>query len=419
MDQNNDSSGFDQIQSPQYPVNHYLSQADIEEVLQDKEKFMQDTQPFLEKFNRFSFKFTPRVLTIAWERIDKIKYVLTEPEEIPELMYKLCEDVRNIRDDLAEYIDSPIWNCPIFFYEEDEEYTIEYREYLEKYPDAVTTVLPNEEPEYSLSMGYKHLNTTLETELDEIIKSGVEELLPIPRECEVTSDDESEYDVPIKDDSSLAFMTFSNPLFDYNDDFTSSDDESLPDEDVPTEEFKIYSNPLFDDEEINSDEIDPHCFNAESDLIESFLNRGTFIDSSPKFDILLKEFFGELAHINPEIKEADFDFEEEICLIENLLEEINIVTDTDELLPPGFENDDSEGEMYVLKELRVDNFIPNSENVLSDNEASDYDNPLVPRPPLEPLDVEFDFEPNSGEVIVVVINNFEELIDDVYFSPGG
>nr|GEV45905.1 retrovirus-related Pol polyprotein from transposon TNT 1-94 [Tanacetum cinerariifolium] len=290
---------------------------------------------------------------------------------------------------------------------------------VEKLGMMITTVLPNEEPEYSLSMGYKHLNTTLETESDEIIKSGIEELVPIPRECEVTSDDASEYDVPIKYDSSLAFMTFSNPLFDYNDDFTSSDDESLPDEDVSIEEFKIYSNPLFDDEEINSDEIDPHCFNAESDLIESFLNRDTFIYSSPKFDILLKEFSGELAHINPEIKEADFDFEEEICLIENLLEEINIVTDTDELLPPGFENDDSEGEMYVLKELRVDNSIPNSENELSDNEASDYDNPLVPRPPLEPLDVEFDFEPNSGEVIVVVINNFEELIDDVYFSPGG
>nr|GFA77002.1 hypothetical protein [Tanacetum cinerariifolium] len=160
MDQNIDFFGFDQIQSPQYPVNHHISQADVEDVLQDKEKFMQDTQTFLEKFNHFSFEFTPRVLTIAWERIDKIKYVLTEPKEIPEFMYKLREDVRNIREELAEYIDSPIWNCPIFFYEEDEEYTIQYKEYSEKSPDAVTTILPNEEPKYSLSMGYEHLNTT-------------------------------------------------------------------------------------------------------------------------------------------------------------------------------------------------------------------------------------------------------------------
>nr|GFC43432.1 hypothetical protein [Tanacetum cinerariifolium] len=124
MDQNNDSSSLDQIQSPKYPEIHHPSQADVEEVLHDREKFIQDTQTFLEKFNRFSFGFTPRVLTIAWERTDRIKYVLTKPEEIPELMYKLCEDVRNIRDELAEYIDSPIWNCPTFFYDEDEEYTI-------------------------------------------------------------------------------------------------------------------------------------------------------------------------------------------------------------------------------------------------------------------------------------------------------
>nr|GFC19957.1 hypothetical protein [Tanacetum cinerariifolium] len=113
----------------------------------------------------------------------------------------------------------------------------------------------------------------------------------------------------------ITFTTFSNPLFDCNDDFTSTDDESLPEEDVPIEEFKVYLNPLFDDEEINSDKLDLHCFNAESDLIESLLSRDTLIDSSPKFYFLLKEFSGELAHINlilPGIKEADFDLEEEI-----------------------------------------------------------------------------------------------------------
>ncbi|GJW34288.1 reverse transcriptase domain-containing protein [Tanacetum coccineum] len=49
-------------------------------------------------------------------------------------------------------------------------------------------------------------------------------------------------------------VTFSNPLFDSNDDFTSSDDKSLPKEDVPKENFKIYSNPFFefDDEYISS-----------------------------------------------------------------------------------------------------------------------------------------------------------------------
>nr|GFD10775.1 hypothetical protein [Tanacetum cinerariifolium] len=60
--------------------------------------------------------------------------------------------------------------------------------------------------------------------------------------------------------------------------------------------------------------LDPHCFNVESDFVESLLNRDTFIDSYSKFD-----FSGELAHVNLEIPKSDFDFEKEIRLIENFL----------------------------------------------------------------------------------------------------
>nr|GFB07993.1 hypothetical protein [Tanacetum cinerariifolium] len=41
---------------------------------------------------------------------------------------------------------------------------------------AIAPILSNKEPEYSLSMGYEHPNTTPEMESDEIIKSGVKEL---------------------------------------------------------------------------------------------------------------------------------------------------------------------------------------------------------------------------------------------------
>nr|GEZ58760.1 hypothetical protein [Tanacetum cinerariifolium] len=289
---------------------------------------------------------------------------------------------------------------------------------------AITPILSTEEPEHSLSMGYEHLSTTPETESDEVAESSAKNLLPIPSECEVTSEDESKCDMPIQDQSFSIFTKFSNPLFNNNDDLDSSDDESLPDEDVPTEEFKIYSNPLFDNDEINSDKLDPHCFNVEFDFVESLLNRDTLIDSSPKSNFLLKEFSGELAHINPKIKEADLDFEEEIHLIENLLydnssprppeelnaeiaetiieslpslpipvqdgdfqrEEIDIVTETNDVLPPSVENnDDSEKEINA-------------------------DDPLVPRPPPEPPDA----EPDSEEEISVVINDKDEFDDDYY-----
>nr|GFB99139.1 hypothetical protein [Tanacetum cinerariifolium] len=88
-------------------------------------------------------------------------------------------------------------------------------------------------------------------------------------------------------------------------------------------------------------------------------------------------------------------------------EEINIATNTDELLPPGLENDDSDGEIDVVDELRVDNSISNSVNELSNNEASDFDNPSFPRPPSEPPDV--DFEIDAGDEILVVMNTIVEF----------
>ncbi|GKD33010.1 hypothetical protein Tco_1248519, partial [Tanacetum coccineum] len=100
-------------------------------------------------------------------------------------------------------------------------------------------------------MGDENLSTIPEKESDEFIKSSVEDLVPIPSESEDTFDSDSECDLLFCDNT----VTFSNPLFNDNDDFTSSDDESLPEEDVPKENFKIYWNPLFefDDEYIFSD----------------------------------------------------------------------------------------------------------------------------------------------------------------------
>ncbi|GJU24014.1 hypothetical protein Tco_1162635 [Tanacetum coccineum] len=196
--------------------------------------------------------------------------------------------------------------------------SIPLRDIIARYSPSVAItfsppVLPTREPEDSLIMGDEHLDTIPEKESDEFIKSSIENLVPIPSESEDFSDNESECDMPVCDD----FTTFSNPLFDSNDDFTSSDDESLFEEDILMENFKIYSNPLFDDEEIISPKIDPHYFNVESNLIEYLFNHDILIDSSPKFDYLLEEFSGELAHIDPippRIEKADFDLEEEIRL---------------------------------------------------------------------------------------------------------
>nr|GEW45863.1 putative reverse transcriptase domain-containing protein [Tanacetum cinerariifolium] len=187
----------------------------------------------------------------------------------------------------------------------------------------------------------------------EVTESSIKNLVPIPREYKVTLDNENESKEPIKDDS-LVFTTSINPLFNDSNDFTSNDNKSIHDENVPIEESKDYSNPLFDDDEINSDELESHDNDSQR-------------------------------------------------------EEINIVTNTDELLPPGFKNNDSEEEIDVVDDLHVDNSVFNSKNESSDNEESDFDNPSFPRPPPEPPDAEFDFETDSEKEISVVMNDNDEL----------
>nr|GEW66013.1 reverse transcriptase domain-containing protein [Tanacetum cinerariifolium] len=299
--------------------------------------------------------------------------------------------------------------------------------------------------------------------VNEVAESSIKNLIPIPRECEVTPDNEIESKEPVKDYSSV-FTTFSNPLFNDSNDVTSNDNKSI--HDVPIEESKVYSNPLFDNDE-------------KYNFVESLSNDDALIDASQKIDYL-EEFSGELAHINPKITESDFDFKKEIHLIENLLydnsssrppkehnaqeerikrehadyisrmetlftinpnprptvnaniivesipsslipvqdndsqrEEIDIITNTDDVLPPCVENDDdSEGEIDVVKELHVDNSISNYENELSVNEESDFDNSSVPLPHPEPPDAEFDFEPDTGDEISVVMNTIVEFDDE-------
>ncbi|GJS74460.1 hypothetical protein Tco_0707301 [Tanacetum coccineum] len=265
------------------------------------------------------------------------------------------------------------------------------------------------------------------------IKSSVEDLVPTTSESADLSDGESECDVPVGDESSLTFTTFSNLLFDSKDGFTSSDNESLSDEDVPKENFKIYPNPFFDDKEIISTKIDPHCFNVESYLIESLLNRDTLIDSSPKFDYLLEEFSGELAHADPippgvydnssprPPKEHNSEIADTIVEslspppipvedIDSLMEEIDLFLASDDSMPPGIEIDDfdSERDIRFLEELLSSDSPPLPEN--ESFSLDHFDDPSLPRPPPEPPDVEicFNFEPDAGVVTKKVVGDISE-----------
>nr|GEW75023.1 hypothetical protein [Tanacetum cinerariifolium] len=283
------SSGFDQIQPLLYLV---MS----EEILKAKENLMKAIQTFLKKFNCISFRETPKVLLRAWEKFFEIQHA--QPEDTYELLHPLLKDLQLISEELAEYINSLSWNRHAF-YDDDDEYSIQYKEYLENSSNAIAPVLPTEEPNNSLSMRDENLSTILEIESDEVVKSSVENFVPIPSEFEVTSDNEriEEADFDLE------------------------------------EEIRLVENLLYD----NSSPRLPKELNAEiADMILESLS------PSP-------------------IPVEDSD---------SLIKEIDLFLDTDDLMPPAIENDDhdSEGDIHFLEELLSNDTLP-----LPENESSNFD----------------------------------------------
>nr|GEZ10646.1 hypothetical protein [Tanacetum cinerariifolium] len=220
----------------------------------------------------------------------------------------------------------------------------------EDYAIAFTPSLSTEEPDNSLSMGDEHLDTIPTMEADEFTKSSVENLVPIPSE----SEGESECDVP----------------------------------------------------------IDPHHFNAETDLIESLLNNDSSIIPSSKIDSLFDEFAGELTllkSISPGINETDCYPEEETHYIKRLLydnsspppeefvsansdteiksfslmKEIDLSFTPDYPMPPGIEEDDydSKRDILILKD-----FLSNDTLSLPKIESFYFDILSFSRPHAKPPD---------------------------------
>nr|GEW88178.1 integrase, catalytic region, zinc finger, CCHC-type, peptidase aspartic, catalytic [Tanacetum cinerariifolium] len=450
MDQNIDSSGLDQIQTSQYPIIHRPSQEMSEEIFQAKGDLMKSIRTFLEKFNRYPFGVMPKILSQAWEKYFSIHHA--QSEDTNELFQKLFEDLQIIREELLEYINSP-----------------------KKSPDAIAPILSTEEPKYSLSMRYKHLNTTSETESYEIIKSGVEELVPIPKEYEVTSKDKRECDMLVCEDSSTFddYDDHSKILSDSNNNDISSNDDafedieyveaSIPDLELVSlheendvyqeeEEFKLEDtqdvtlrekllsiNRLIANIESLNDNPTPDRMLKSSASIPIFEESDNSLSDnfSPEFETFsdhTKETRSgsTTTHANNSLSEYDSfcfeikpDQEKLTSAVMNdisddssndpLLEEVDLFLASDNLIPQGIENFgyDSEGDIHFLKELLIDDSIP-----FPDNEASDFDyynNPSFLCPPPKTPDVEFFFD-SKPDVFAKEI--LDELNEDECFNPG-
>nr|GEZ33438.1 hypothetical protein [Tanacetum cinerariifolium] len=193
------------------------------------------------------------------------------------------------------------------------------------YDFAITPVLSTEEPIDSLSMGDEHLDTILATESDEVIKFSVEDLIPIPSKFEGIPD--TMCDVHLDNNHTpLEAKDHVEVVINSNDDISSSDDDSLHEENIEYVEASPYDSELetntfynslpefenfyFDLGEISSGSIttrssisipDYEAFSFDDDHIKEISSGSTTTHSDislSEYDsFIFEEFIDELAHI--------------------------------------------------------------------------------------------------------------------------
>ncbi|GJT56324.1 hypothetical protein Tco_0991378 [Tanacetum coccineum] len=277
-----------------------------------------------------------------WQRMNDVLKV------VQSLVEKLCQQEQ--ATNLSIHTPEPSRHFNSICYDDDdddndEESTIPLNEIISQITlsNAIIPVLPTMKPEDSLSMGDEHLSTIPEKESDEFIKSSVEDLVPIPSESEDTPGSDSECNdfspINIPEGKSV---TFFNPLFDLNDDFTSSDDKSLSNEDVLKDNVKIYSNPLF---EFDAEYI----FSDENPLFDEVLEN---IESKDSYVSNLDESALLVTPLSDANEDECFDPRGKIDEIDAFLN-MDISTD--------FEDNyyDSKGDIIYLESLLIKDTIPN------------------------------------------------------------
>nr|GEZ79499.1 hypothetical protein [Tanacetum cinerariifolium] len=152
------------------------------------------------------------------------------------------------------------------------------------------------------------------------------------------------------------------------------------------------------------DSLNPHSFNAESDLIGSMPNHDSSIIISSKIGSLLDEFDGELTLLKsfpPGIDKTDCHPKKDIRLAKSdpLMEEINLYFNPDYPMPSGIEDDDDDSERDVpILEEWLDNYSLS----LPANESYHFDIPSPYRPPAKPPDG------NTGTLNIKMLGNVSD-----------
>nr|GEV64740.1 hypothetical protein [Tanacetum cinerariifolium] len=139
------------------------------------------------------------------------------------------------------------------------------------YNSAITPVLSTKEPDNSLSIGDEHLDTILATKSNKVIKSSVEDLVPIPSESKGTPNIMCDVHL-VNNPTPLVAKDHFEIVINSNDDISSSDDDSLYNENIEyveasPHEFELVSLEVAEivipkDEEIEDDNLREKLLNV-------------------------------------------------------------------------------------------------------------------------------------------------------------
>nr|GEZ52520.1 hypothetical protein [Tanacetum cinerariifolium] len=179
--------------------------------------------------------------------------------------------------ELAEYINTLGWNRPAVYDDDDDDdvdYTI-----------VITPILSTEEPDNSLSMGDEHLDTILATKSDEVIKYSVKDLVPILSESEGIPDTICKVHL-VNNPTPLEAKDHFEIVINSNDDYSSSDDDSLYNENIEYVEASPYDSELVSlevaemvipkDEEIEDDNLREKLLKETNTFDDSLLEFENF-----------------------------------------------------------------------------------------------------------------------------------------------
>nr|GEZ19795.1 hypothetical protein [Tanacetum cinerariifolium] len=405
---NSNSLDFDQPQPPQSPVIHQPPQElSIPEMEDLKQQYLDE----LKRLSNLEYHDANKIAELT-ENFNCMSIEIRKKEKLLQL------------EQWAYLSTHPPKRLTSFCYDDDDE----------DYTSAITPnepVLSIEEPDNSLSMGDEHLDTIPAMKSNKVIKSSVEDLIPIPSESEGIP--EHMCDVPFLDNSPPLDVSKDQieDFSDSNNEFSSIDDDSFSFDKIDYVEASPLDSKLVEVMEI----VIPKVGGIDADILlkikddilrDNLLNVNHLfakIEASndnpiPFYDPIIS---GTPSNLTPSREKAflyddhssDFKTKSSTTSLNSLLEETNnfdnslpeFTTFSNVLFDAEYESNSSDDQSCFDEDV-IETIIHSSyQEIFYDNSS--------PRPPKEFVSVNSDAKIKSFSLSPILVKDSDSLMEEI------